>query len=567
VKLLEQSIRAHANLFCLKEDCTFLLNIFDGQRERIPHHSNLLPIQRDVFVESGVHAWRVELLAETGELPVFPFPVLAFCAHDNDTSVALVPDLYIPRDDGIVKLEARLDGKLRPFLQRTPSLIWRGGPHGDARRFMFGPGAKLWNHSDLLDIRSDDPMPMHEMANYQFQLDIDGEVSAWDALRWKLLSGSLVIKLKSHWKQWFYDSLIPGVHYVEITSLDQLDPTVRYYLNHIAEAQAIGERGRAFALATFNKAQCMKAIASTLAQSLTTVNHQPIVVTDMPADVGSQLYQYLLTQVLAQRMHTSVVFVQNWVGKQVFTAARNLPMPSSIDARALSTDAFSNRRVLEDTRNPSITYDTIFNTMFLEKYASADAVKLPLRGEIIHTSHFRPYRELIRSSLELCPAVLTDFERVLMAQAQSDDDCVALFVQTDDQIPVTWYSDWLLARVEARAPSTQRTVVFVDGDGNVQRLIARLMTLTNSSLFAFVDVSTTRSACSADLMRGPAAEIVSFRIMSRSNAVMTSSLSPLVVVASMINPLSEVNPTGPFVVADFTTLGMVEFDPWSTAWQ
>jgi hypothetical protein len=250
VELLEQSIRSRPDLFRLDAECSFLVNVFDGHRERIPHYSNLLPIQKDVIADSGDHAWRIELRAEAGELPVFPLPVFAFCAHDNDTSVALLPDLYMSRDDGISKLEARLDGKLLPFLDRTPSLIWRGGPHGDARRFMFGPGATLWNHSDLLDIRSDDPKPMHEIANYQFQLDVDGEVSAWDALRWKLLSGSLVIKLRSHWKQWFYDSFIPDVHYVEITSLDQLDPTVRYYLNHIDEARQIGERGRAFALAS-----------------------------------------------------------------------------------------------------------------------------------------------------------------------------------------------------------------------------------------------------------------------------------------------------------------------------
>jgi glycosyl transferase family 25 len=57
-----------------------------------------------------------------------------------------------------------------------------------------------------------------DMIHYQYILDVDGAASTWDATAWKLNSGSVIIKPKSVWKQWFYHEYLPGIHYVEIAN-------------------------------------------------------------------------------------------------------------------------------------------------------------------------------------------------------------------------------------------------------------------------------------------------------------------------------------------------------------
>jgi hypothetical protein len=47
-------------------------------------------------------------------------------------------------------------------------------------------------------------------------LDIDGTVNAWDGFFWKLGSSSVVLKLESHWEEWYYDQIEPWVHYIPV---------------------------------------------------------------------------------------------------------------------------------------------------------------------------------------------------------------------------------------------------------------------------------------------------------------------------------------------------------------
>ena len=55
-----------------------------------------------------------------------------------------------------------------------------------------------------------------EMVEYKYILDMDGNACTWDATAWKLNSGSVLMKVESGWRQWFYDSFHPWTHYVPI---------------------------------------------------------------------------------------------------------------------------------------------------------------------------------------------------------------------------------------------------------------------------------------------------------------------------------------------------------------
>ena len=70
-------------------------------------------------------------------------------------------------------------------------------------------------------------MERHDMINYKYILDIDGNASTWDATAWKLNSGSVIFKTDSNWEQWFYKEYKPWVHYVPVAD-DFSDIQERY---------------------------------------------------------------------------------------------------------------------------------------------------------------------------------------------------------------------------------------------------------------------------------------------------------------------------------------------------
>jgi len=77
-----------------------------------------------------------------------------------------------------------------------------------------------------------------EMVNYKYILDVDGNACTWDATAWKLNSGSVILKCKSPWKQWFYEEYIPWVHYVPISDdFADLQEKYEWCENHALECE------------------------------------------------------------------------------------------------------------------------------------------------------------------------------------------------------------------------------------------------------------------------------------------------------------------------------------------
>lgn len=90
-----------------------------------------------------------------------------------------------------------------------------------------------------------------DILKYRFQLDIDGNASAWSSFFLKLLSGSPVLKVESdwNWRQWYYSDLVAEEHYVSVKSdLSDLLERLEWLRQNPVKAAAIGEAGRRFAL-------------------------------------------------------------------------------------------------------------------------------------------------------------------------------------------------------------------------------------------------------------------------------------------------------------------------------
>jgi hypothetical protein len=77
------------------------------------------------------------------------------------------------------------------------------------------------------NIHAPSQIERHDMINYKYILDIDGNSSTWDATAWKLNSGSVIFKTDSNWEQWFYKEYKPWVHYVPVAD-DFSDIQERY---------------------------------------------------------------------------------------------------------------------------------------------------------------------------------------------------------------------------------------------------------------------------------------------------------------------------------------------------
>ena len=86
------------------------------------------------------------------------------------------------------------------------------------------------------------------MLKYKYQIDVDGEVNAWSALYWKLYSRSVVLKVESHFEQWYYKDLKPWIHYVPVAAnLSDFYDIVDWVLTHDKECEKIALSGRMFA--------------------------------------------------------------------------------------------------------------------------------------------------------------------------------------------------------------------------------------------------------------------------------------------------------------------------------
>jgi hypothetical protein len=115
-----------------------------------------------------------------------------------------------------------------PFKKKIPKIVYAGRLHNSSRfnflrkRELIGDQSQReYFYSDAVSkenvvCEKGKWMESREMVEYKYILDMDGNACTWDATAWKLNSGSILMKVESGWRQWFYDSFHPWIHYVPI---------------------------------------------------------------------------------------------------------------------------------------------------------------------------------------------------------------------------------------------------------------------------------------------------------------------------------------------------------------
>jgi hypothetical protein len=121
-----------------------------------------------------------------------------------------------------------------PFKNKISKIVYAGNNRGNKYNFTKRRDIEVSQRAyfssnsvpkDNIDAPSH--IERHDMINYKYVLDIDGNASTWDATAWKLNSGSVIFKTDSNWEQWFYKEFKPWVHYVPVAD-DFSDIQERY---------------------------------------------------------------------------------------------------------------------------------------------------------------------------------------------------------------------------------------------------------------------------------------------------------------------------------------------------
>ena len=213
--------------------------------------------------------------------PSVPVPVFSYCKRDGFYDV-LVPGYYSPdRVCGLVKAAA--GRREHPWRARKEVAFARYSHfcvpqeqrdlHGRAlppcARSHYAALGLTRAGAELLDVRptnvvndTSDPsldfgrkllrngssLPLAEHAAYKYLLDTDGFSAAYK-LQQLLAVGSVVLHPASVWRSYFYDAMLPYVHYVPLwhAGADDVLPAIRWLQRHDRQARRIGAAGQRLA--------------------------------------------------------------------------------------------------------------------------------------------------------------------------------------------------------------------------------------------------------------------------------------------------------------------------------
>jgi len=237
----------------------FLISSTDGYPENIPWSSQRT--QARYISDQECLGYYLPPEYSLSEYPIFcignQIKLLAQSAHVDFPDVLLIPDRHY--------FYHHLYHPFRSFHQgisweeKRSKIVYAGQARDSPLNFMDGSMQNMGIspreyvktilapiHSTILECDGN-WRDRRDMIHYKYILDLDGAASTWDATAWKLNSGSVIIKPKSIWKQWFYQdasttfpAYVPGIHYMEINNdLSNIQEVHTWCENHPEECKTM----------------------------------------------------------------------------------------------------------------------------------------------------------------------------------------------------------------------------------------------------------------------------------------------------------------------------------------
>lgn len=130
---------------------------------------------------------------------------------------------------------------------------------------LFGDEKKItiYNIEGLPDFNNEKNfMSPSEQTNYKYILCIDGFVAPWRMI-FLLHTKSVILKVESKWREYYYDELVPWVHYIPVKKdLSDLIDIVEWCRNNDSVCKKIAENAYDFALNMLNEKRVYEYAAS-----------------------------------------------------------------------------------------------------------------------------------------------------------------------------------------------------------------------------------------------------------------------------------------------------------------
>ena len=204
----------------------------------------------------------------------------AMCTNINDHTTVLIPDAHFIREKAYQKKKDEIDQYRTPYMERKSECVWRGNLNNgsidnfiDTKDMTLNPRhyfQKLYQEKRLPKVNFENKeTPISYQIQYKMILDIDGWTATWSALVWKLYSGSVLLKTKSKWKQWFHHQLEPWVHYVPVENdFSDLNDKIEWCLHNEQACIDISENAYRFVVEKLNWEQVKKDAIKTVSDSI-----------------------------------------------------------------------------------------------------------------------------------------------------------------------------------------------------------------------------------------------------------------------------------------------------------
>lgn len=236
-----------------KKTYVVVLSINDGYPERTPFYQGVY-----TYKKYPDHEFEDKFEIKLHDPTILPILhkekiVLAYAKRFNDTHTIAIPDLFFTETKGYQTTLLRDIDSSRVDWEKKKSLcVWRGTGINGASCNLIGKHCSEPINQRQLFIQqykqgsfvsmdyNETFLSKQDQLHYKYILDIDGWTNTWDGTVWKLYSGSVLLKCKSVWKQWYYDDLKEYIHYVPVANdFSDLNQKIEWCKLHDKECQEI----------------------------------------------------------------------------------------------------------------------------------------------------------------------------------------------------------------------------------------------------------------------------------------------------------------------------------------
>lgn len=220
------------------------------------HPEAILAYLREIYECYGKDKWEgiILIMLEDGLSSSYiqPYaakvPILSFGNSLFDSYSLLIPDPAFLFSRGYQNQRVEINDLISecPWDKKEQVVFWRGSGSGSnivishwdkVARVQLSQKSKEYNKPEKLDAYISlivdcgnreykeglvvrellrDQVDLLEMLRYRYQIDIDGEHSAWKSYFLKLSAETCVLKIQTEKRQWYYERLIPWRDYIPV---------------------------------------------------------------------------------------------------------------------------------------------------------------------------------------------------------------------------------------------------------------------------------------------------------------------------------------------------------------